>query len=366
MKPLYVRIFESELACLVHETSIHPGIETGGSLYGLWTDAGNATVMLASRPGPRAIRQSTQFEQDSEAHQAVERVLAERFGVQAVGLWHSHHRLGLHELSGGDVGRTMGFARRHGRRRFCDLLSFIDEPHRYAGTPRSEVTVKPYIYADAGQGVRAPTEFILLPGTSPVRAALRADSPIPRELEEFQFALAEPPADWQPRVRLSRSVEVGAGTGEDDDVPEKRGFTSLFKKRPVAALEGAEPTATEPPALPPSSAVSTASVRPTYAIADVSQYVTAYLEPSLRRIPAGASCELEVFGDGRYLRLVLVSARHAEQHELELGWDGSTPVVIGHVCRLATEPGPHDLLDGEPVAMRERLANVLKSLAERR
>ncbi|HWD78531.1 MAG TPA: hypothetical protein VG497_06615 [Kribbella sp.] len=357
MKPFYVRIFESELACLVHETSIHSGIETGGSLYGLWTDAGNATVVLASRPGPRAVRQTTQFEQDSDAHQAVERVLAERFGVQAVGLWHSHHRLGLHELSGGDLGRTMGFARRHGRRRFCDLLSFIDEPPRYAGSPRSEVTVKPYIYADAGQGVRAPTEFILLPGTSPVRAALR---PIPADLEQFQFALAEPPPDWRPRVRLGRSVEVGTATGEDDDVPKKRGW---FGKKPVAALEAAAEPAPEPP---PSSAVAVpaAAVRPAYAIEDVSQYVTDYLEPSLRRIPAGASCELEVFGDGRYLRLVLVSARHAEQHELELGWDGAAPVVLGHVCRLASERGPQDLLDGEPVAMPDRLARVLKSLAE--
>jgi hypothetical protein len=332
-----VRIFESELACIAHETSIHPNIETGGSLYGLWTDAGNPTILLATRPGPQAVRQPTQFEQDPTAHLAIEQVLVNGFGAQAVGLWHSHHSLGLHELSGGDLNRTTRFARRTTRKRFCDLLSYFDED------VHSKVTVKPYLYVDAGLGTRAPTSFVVLPGTSPVRTALTGIA----ALEEFQFALALPPPQWRPQWRLVRSVELGAREDEDAPGQPRRGFSLLRRKnRPVPEESGAIVSARQPP----------------FAIADLPRYVSEHLEPALRNLPGDLSCELEPIGEGHYLRLTMVSASRTQEHVLALGWDGTGPVVIGHSCRRADRPNPADLLaEGETVALRQRIEQVVVS-----
>src|SRR4051794_36109970 len=98
-----VRIFESELAVVIDETRHHPEIETGGSLFGLWTNAGSPTIFLATRPGPNAIHHVTQFEQDVETHYRLDEISLKQFGTQSLGLWHSHHQIGLEELSSGDV-----------------------------------------------------------------------------------------------------------------------------------------------------------------------------------------------------------------------------------------------------------------------
>nr|WP_042177794.1 hypothetical protein [Kibdelosporangium sp. MJ126-NF4]CEL12772.1 hypothetical protein [Kibdelosporangium sp. MJ126-NF4]CTQ98458.1 hypothetical protein [Kibdelosporangium sp. MJ126-NF4] len=347
MSPSYVRIFESELACVVHETEVNQNIETGGSLYGLWTESGNPTIMLAVRPGPHAIHQVTQFEQDATAHQAIERVLAEFCGVQAVGLWHSHHRLGLHELSGGDLRRTMRFAARNNRRRFCDVLSFIED----AGHSSARVAVKPYVYVDAAAGKRAPTTFVVLPGVSPIRAALAASQPVAAELEQFRAALAPPPANWQPRYRLARSIEVGMRDDDDVAVPAKRGIVArIMRKPPVAGeIESAE---------------ASAHAKPPYGITDLPRFMSEYLEPALRSVPGDVSCELEPYDDV-YLRLNLLSPNKTEEHVLELGWDGGGPVVIRHVCQLATEPGSHDMLPtGVPVLMKPRIDAVLRAMTD--
>lgn len=417
-----VRIYESEMSCLVHETASHPDIETGGSLFGLWTDGGNPTILLASRPGPRAVRQVTTFEQDVETHRLIERLLVDNFGAQSVGLWHSHHHLGLHELSGGDIRRTMTFARRARRTRFCDLLSYFSDGSRRSS--RAEVTVKPYVYVDAGEGRRAPASIVVLPGMSPIRAALATQS-VPAQLAaELHIAIPLPPEDWQPRWRAARSV--GVADREDEDAPVSqsgRGLRLLRwgrqgTKEPSeqpdaqqpethrpestpAAIESRDSAQTRPddpsvrtdqerphgPERPPeTSSSSTAppvsgqfpappapashgpetagSNAPSYAIPDLQRYIHELLEPALRGAPRGVSCELEPIHDGHALRLTLLSANRREEHVLELGWDGRSGVVTRHVVRLAEQPDPRDLIrHGEIHLAPDRISRVLHIIA---
>src|SRR5690606_31046152 len=90
-----LRIFEDELRVLVSEIRRYPALETGGAFYGLWSHGGQPTVFLATRPGPAAARRYTSFLDDPHTHMTLERDLWERFGMQCVGVWHSHHHLGM-------------------------------------------------------------------------------------------------------------------------------------------------------------------------------------------------------------------------------------------------------------------------------
>lgn len=178
----WIRIFESEIDQIIEATAGSPDLETGGELLGLWSHAdmptvmlAGVTVMLAGSPGPDSKRGTTWFEQDPAAHMNLERLAWERYGVQVVGLWHSHHQLGLHELSAGDVRRTQGYSRRHKRSHYSEILAFLPEHQAswYKSRRDPEVGLRPYLYQDAASGRAMATGLEVLPGESPLRTALR-------------------------------------------------------------------------------------------------------------------------------------------------------------------------------------------------
>jgi len=350
VNPAIVRIYESELESIVHETSLHASIETGGSLFGLWTADGNPTVVLATRPGPGAIRQRTQFEQDLELHKQMERLLLTLHGAQGLGLWHSHHQLGLHELSAGDLNRTMKYAQRNRRLRFCDLLCYFGKAVR---DPAADaVVIKPYVYADAPQGVHVPTELIVLAGMSPVRAALLA-APETAGFDSVRIALAGLPPNFIPKWRLARSSEHLSGAQEDEVVRGGRFVQRLgFGKRDKPALGGAEPTGdaeiAEDRSAPSSgrpNTVSTVTAHPAtaavppMAIPDLESYLHQYVEPALVNAPKNIRCEITPTEDGSGLQLRLLSIAR-EMVELRLGWDGHIPVAISLLVTVRGKP-PH-------------------------
>lgn len=306
-----VRIYRSEIDCVVNETAAHPDIETGGSIYGLWTDKGNATVLLAIGPGPAAKRSETQFEQDLRTHQGVARVLLDTFGVQALGLWHSHHGLGLHELSGGDLRRTVRFAQRVDQTKFCDLLTYLTGG-RWGGERSGDVSIKPYVYVDAKAGQRAPTSFEILPGVSPIRQALdrmAADHEIAPDLAE----IIKLPKNLKVKTHLERSVELG--TRADDDAPQKS-RSIVGRVREAMMPDNRE---AEQPGVP-------------YGIPDLVTYMKRELEPILKRVPPGLRIEVEPSDSGQTLLLTMTTAGH-DVHELDLGWAGDAAVVTRHKIR---------------------------------
>jgi hypothetical protein len=160
-----LRVFASELSVLVDEALAWPSTETGGELFGLWSHGDSPTVFLASRPGAGAEHAVTRFQQALDVHMALERLAWDRFGLQVVGIWHSHHQLRLNHLSEGDIARTMSYASNAGRRRFCEVLAW------HGG---GRVGLRPWVYTDAPRGAAAPSRIEVIPGESPIRAALRA------------------------------------------------------------------------------------------------------------------------------------------------------------------------------------------------
>jgi hypothetical protein len=361
MSEATVRIYESELSLIVHETSKYETTETGGSIFGLWTNIGNPTILLASRPGEHAIHTDTHFEQDAGTHRMMEELMVHHHGVQSVGLWHSHHGLGLHELSGGDIRRTMQFAQRNQRKLFCDLLCYFAQRSRSANEP-PEVTIKPYVYYDAANGRRRPTSIVVLPGLSPLRGAL-FEQGFRRDVEErLRFALAPPPERWQLRCRTARSVEQGQDGGEDRSVSSAGGFWPFHRKKSETGDTDEVPASASP-------AESRPEIR--NAIPNLEAYIHNYVEPALRDIPrGGVRCELEPIFNGQALRMTLTAANRSMEHELDLGWDGAQPVVTRFVERFAQRPGEKEHLgDGEVLGMREVLQtsfNALGKLNDRR
>jgi hypothetical protein len=191
-----IAIFESEQALLRELVSASPDIETGGELLGLWSHKGSPTVMLVTGPSRSSSRSVTSFTQPPKVHMEIESFAWHTFGLQVLGIWHSHHKLGLHELSSGDRARTRHYASKHGRKSYAEILGYID-PHT------ERVGFRPYVYSDASRLNEVGTQLRTLPGISPVRSSLQ---------------LAHPPADivecLSPLFTPHRSSGVGFENGD--------------------------------------------------------------------------------------------------------------------------------------------------------
>ncbi|WP_300949357.1 Mov34/MPN/PAD-1 family protein [Phocaeicola sartorii] len=99
-------IYQSELDYLSQCVLDYPNIETGGQLFGFWSNQGVPVVLYVIGPGRNANHQKSFFNQDTEYLMSVGNELLDRYGLCHIGEWHSHHQLGLARPSGHDA-RTM-------------------------------------------------------------------------------------------------------------------------------------------------------------------------------------------------------------------------------------------------------------------
>ncbi len=99
----YAIIYRSEIDYISRCIMDYPRIETGGQLFGLWTNAGVPVVLYAVGPGRNANHQETFFNQDLDYLVPLGEEIIRRYGIQHIGEWHSHHRLGLAKPSGHDA-----------------------------------------------------------------------------------------------------------------------------------------------------------------------------------------------------------------------------------------------------------------------
>lgn len=97
-----VFMYESELKFLKWLVMQKPKIETGGDLFGLWQDKDTAVVQFILGPGQNCSRTKHSFHQDVEYLANGGQYLTSHEGLCNIGEWHSHHRIGLREPSGGD------------------------------------------------------------------------------------------------------------------------------------------------------------------------------------------------------------------------------------------------------------------------
>lgn len=164
-------------------------VETGGDLFGYWTHSGSPIVSYVIGPGHRCRRSVTSFYQDERYLHDVGTELYDAHALQHIGEWHSHHRLGLNEPSGGDVATVGRGLREKQWPRFLLLIASIADYE--AGH-----TLHNYFLFGADTDAPQPVRVLLLPGTSPFR--LGDD---PRE-EEMRWSGV---AKWKPGPFTPRS-----------------------------------------------------------------------------------------------------------------------------------------------------------------
>lgn len=96
-------IYQGELDYISKCVLDYPDIETGGDLFGFWTYSGFPVIQYVIGPGKNANHQIAFFNQDIDYLCEVGNALRNTHGLQHIGEWHSHHRLGLAEPSGHDI-----------------------------------------------------------------------------------------------------------------------------------------------------------------------------------------------------------------------------------------------------------------------
>lgn len=176
--------FQSEINALGRLTAAWGDLETGGVLYGLWTFGLMLVVFLAIGCGQLAIHRRSYFENEPEFVMQTNTAIWERFGLQHVGDWHSHHHLGIDHPSSGDVHQVQSITTKNYAPRWVGIITTTHVPSaatkihvpswwplRQAEVP--DVRINAFMFPDpqTGRYVRVPVR--VLPGVSPVRLAIR-------------------------------------------------------------------------------------------------------------------------------------------------------------------------------------------------
>ncbi len=160
--PSAAMIYGSELKAVQGHVLRYPDLETGGSLYGWYSETGLPIIALATGPGKKAMHEATRFHADENYSMAIGLRMINH-GLQHIGEWHSHHVLGLAQPSGIDCNAMQTSVSGSPTRRFlCGIANITDDG----------VTLNLFFFsAEAGFDYAA-TPMVVREGDSPVRIGL--------------------------------------------------------------------------------------------------------------------------------------------------------------------------------------------------
>ena len=240
---------ESEIRLMAAVSAEWGDLETGGMLVGLWTHGGRPIVFSALPPAPDATHETAHFADDPEHFRRTSALLYESFGVQAVGTWHSHHRLGLNEPSSGDVEQVRSITERNGIQRWVEIITThdgelcgerCDDGHRHdrwSRRPRggadaaNVVKINCFLYPCAPTGERIRCAIRIIPGVSPLRQALIGSNYLSDSALGYQ--------GWtfpMERIRYDRLDETSLGESAETELhPE---LVKQIGDLPPAARQG--------------------------------------------------------------------------------------------------------------------------------
>ena len=206
----------------------HGYLETGGDLFGLWKDDNTAVVQLVLGPGKNCQRASASFYQDVDYLEKAGSQLIKKEGVCHIGEWHSHHKIGLKQPSGGDKGTVWRNMPKYGLNRFVLFIANIEMQ------VNSAASVGCFLFergtADQSQRVTQ-GQFHLLPQESPLR-------------EKFQKDLKEGSETINEKEEISR---ISLFTADQSVEASQLATRPIMCRtgRPVSQLEGELATANE-------------------------------------------------------------------------------------------------------------------------
>jgi len=163
-----VAIYANEYKQICAWVLKHQSLETGGDLFGLWSDDHSAVIQLVLGPGRNCRRAAHSFYQDVAYLEKVGSNLTSEEGVCHIGEWHSHHRIGLKQPSGGDERTVWTNMPQYNLRRF---LLFIANIEPKADHGEDVVSVGCFLFEQTGTKRKVlKGNFNLLPKESPFRS----------------------------------------------------------------------------------------------------------------------------------------------------------------------------------------------------
>ena len=212
-----ISIYSEEAVRISRFVKAYPNLETGGDLFGFWTNSGAPVVSYVIGPGKESEHHHACFYQDVEWLREAGTSLYDRHGLQHIGEWHSHHRLGLKKPSRGDI-RTVvrGMAAKNWSK-FVLMIATLD------GSEEGRVAQNYYLVNPNGD--YEPLRPRALPGGSPFRTA----SNDPRE-ETFRGRAANPGAAM-PKQPGGSHVRPANGSNRSDPTPESEAPTPALPER---------------------------------------------------------------------------------------------------------------------------------------
>ena len=148
MSAFTLKMFQSELDKIQRYVLAYPNIETGGDLFGLWSNSGDPVVQLLIGPGKNCRRTSVSFHQDIDYLQEVGTFLNTSFMLCHIGSWHSHHQLSLTQPSAGDRSTVCNNWPR-GRQRYIMIIANIVTSS--TRTAAKSVHIHPYMFTSKGR-----------------------------------------------------------------------------------------------------------------------------------------------------------------------------------------------------------------------
>lgn len=205
-------IYESELDFISRCVLDYPEIETGGDLFGFWTHSGRPVVHYAIGPGPRSRRTVSFFNQDVEYLQSCGDRLRDLHGLQHIGEWHSHHRLGLNRPSSHDTNTVTNAIRDYQLRCFLLVICTIADSH---------TDIRGFLYSKSTPSAYQDIGWVVLPGENTLRTSIDKEISdlvhFPKTVKAAlgaidRASLYEPPSVFTP---LPKDSWIGTEYGRD-------------------------------------------------------------------------------------------------------------------------------------------------------
>jgi len=206
--PPKIFIYESELDFATRCVMDFPHQETGGDFFGLWTREGYPVIQFVTGPGKNVERTHSHFNQDVEYLKSCGRLLNNKYGLEHIGAWHSHHKMKLSEPSPGDVHTMRTALRGTAFSRFIISICNIDR--------HDEVFFNGFLFTRENINNYKLCNWMILEGASPVRES------IVKSAESLFFEPETPSADTSYYVKNVETADIPLNKeiAEKPDLPK--------------------------------------------------------------------------------------------------------------------------------------------------
>jgi len=218
-----VYMFKDDLDMMERLVLLHPVKETGGNLFGLWTDDQEPVVHIVLGPAIGCKRTEVSFYQSIPYLERVGGIVTQEYQLCHIGEWHSHHRLSLSEPSSGDSSTVI----RNFPRGTCAFLLIIANI-----LPNGNVTLLPYFYRE-GRTSYEKGEIKPLHGQSPFRNVEK----IWRNIHQDQD-MSSTANEQRPREAHGRNRDEGGGPAVYMFEEDRKMIEGLLCERSSGKING--------------------------------------------------------------------------------------------------------------------------------